>query len=83
MLGSGGNAMNAIRVRVVTGSSKPRVEKGVEGSFKVYVSSPPEKGRANAEMLKMLAKHLGVPKSRLSISRGETSREKTIEIRRE
>lgn len=49
----------------------------------MYVSSPPVKGRANAEMMKMLAKHLGVPRSKLAIIRGETSREKTIEIRQE
>lgn len=67
-------------MRVVTGSPRPRVEEASEGSFRVYVSAAPEKGRANAQMLKALSKHLGVPRSSISIVRGHTSREKLVRV---
>lgn len=69
-----------ITVRVVTRSSKPRVEEASEGTFRVYVSAAPENGRANAQMLKALSKHLGVPRSSISIVRGHSSREKLVRL---
>ncbi|HEX2591673.1 MAG TPA: DUF167 family protein [Rhizomicrobium sp.] len=44
------------------------------------VSAPPEDGKANAALLVLLAKTLGIAKSRLSIAAGETSRLKRIEL---
>jgi hypothetical protein len=70
----------SIKVRVVTGSSKPRVEEASRSSFRVYVSAAPEKGRANAQMLKALSKHMGVPRSSISIVRGHSSREKLVRL---
>ena len=40
----------------------------------------PEGGKANAAVLKLLSKALGVPKSRLRIVQGETGRDKVVEI---
>ena len=47
---------------------------------RVYVTTAPEGGKANAAVLKQLAKALGVPKSRLKIVQGETGRDKLVEI---
>ncbi len=49
----------------------------------VKVAAPPDKGRANAAILKLLAKALGLPKSALTVSAGETSRLKAVDIRAE
>ena len=43
------------------------------------VSSPPEGGRANTAVCKLLAKQLGIPKSSVLVKRGETARYKTVE----
>lgn len=51
-----------------------------EEQLTVYVTAPPDKGKANEAMLRLLAKHLGVSASRLRIVRGETSRNKTVQI---
>ena len=67
-------------VRVFTKSSRPRVDEVEDGSYKVYVSSAPERGKANRELLTVLASHLGVKKSEISIVRGEKSRDKLIRI---
>ena len=37
-------------------------------------------GAANVAVIKMLAEHFGVPKSQITIIRGETSRDKIVEI---
>ncbi len=67
-------------VRVFTRSSRPRVDEVEDGSYKVYVSSAPEKGKANRELLRALAIHLGVKKSEITIVRGEKLRRKLIRI---
>jgi uncharacterized protein len=46
----------------------------------IYVTAVPENGKANAAMLRLLAKHLNLPPSRLSVIRGATSRNKIVEI---
>ena len=49
-------------------------------SLRVYTNAAPTDGAANAAVIKMLAKHYGVPKSSIRIVRGETSHDKVIEI---
>lgn len=44
------------------------------------VAAPPLEGAANAALIKLVAKALGVPKSAVTIAAGETSRIKALEI---
>lgn len=46
--------------------------------LKVAVTAAPERGRANAAMIALLAKAWGVPKSSMSVIKGETDRNKTL-----
>lgn len=46
----------------------------------VKVTAPPDKGKANAAVIKLLAKQFGVAKAAVSIVSGETARLKTVEI---
>lgn len=46
----------------------------------VKVIAPPDKGKANIAVLKLLSKHLGLPKSMLSITAGECARLKTVSL---
>lgn len=50
-------------------------------TLKVWVTVPPEDGKANKAVVKLLAKALGLPKSALDVERGETSRIKLIRVR--
>ncbi|MBN2404242.1 MAG: YggU family protein [Coriobacteriia bacterium] len=50
------------------------------GELCVRVTAPPEDGKANASVCKLVAKRVGVPKSAVHVVRGETSRHKTLEI---
>lgn len=44
------------------------------------VSAPPDKGKANAALEKLVAKTLGAPRRDVTLARGQTSRVKTLEI---
>ncbi len=67
-----------INIRVTPNSSKNRIVDG--DPIRVYVTTVPEDGRANRAVAELLAKHYGVPKSRIKIIRGDTGRDKLIEI---
>ena len=67
-------------VRVKPGSSKgPLVESDEEGLV-VFVREKAIDGAANDGVIKILADHFGVPKSRVRVVRGHTARIKQIEI---
>ncbi len=44
------------------------------------VASPPVEGAANAALVRLVAKTLGVPKSAVTLAAGQTARIKTLEI---
>ncbi|WP_457601619.1 DUF167 domain-containing protein [Hydrogenivirga sp.] len=69
-----------VNVRVKPGSRKEKVVEVSEDRLEVRVSAPPEKGKANERLIELLAKHFKVPKSKVKIVRGKTSREKLVEI---
>ncbi len=48
--------------------------------LKVSVTAVPDKGKANAAVIRLLAKALGLPRSALRIERGESQREKRLVI---
>jgi len=68
-----------IVVRVTPKASRNalRVE---EGAIRVYVTTVPEGGKATAAVQKLLAKAVGVAKTRLVLVRGATSRDKVFRV---
>jgi len=68
-------------IGVKPGSKKgPLVEVGDDGALVVFVRERAVDGAANDGVVKVLAEHFGVPKSRVTIVRGHTSRNKLVEI---
>lgn len=51
-----------------------------DGAYRAAVTAPPEDGRANAAVAELLARALGVAKSRLVLVRGATSRDKVFRL---
>jgi uncharacterized protein (TIGR00251 family) len=70
-----------LRVKVVPRSSSSGLA-GVlaDGTLKVRVVAAPEKGKANAELCQVLAKHYGVAPSAVTIVRGHASAVKLVRI---
>ncbi|MDP2579356.1 DUF167 domain-containing protein [Shimia thalassica] len=66
-----------ITVRVTPKASRNAV-KVEDGQIRVYVTTVPEGGKANAAVQKLLAKQMGLAKSRLVLIRGQTARDKTF-----
>lgn len=48
--------------------------------LRIHVTAPPEDGRANRAVLKLLAKAMGVAPSRLTVIRGEVARDKLVRL---
>lgn len=72
-------------VRVTANAGRDAID-GVEirddGSavLRLRVSAVPDKGRANAAVVALVAKALGLPKSAVSLTSGETARLKTLAV---
>ena len=67
-------------VKVSPGSSREEVVAEPE-FIRVRVHAPPEDGKANKQVARMLAGMFRVPRSSVVLERGPTSRIKTIRIR--
>jgi|SRR5690606_13078022 len=72
-------------VRVTPNAGRDAIE-GVEirddgrAVLRLRVRAVPDRGKANAAAVALLARALGVPKSAMSVTSGETSRMKTIAV---
>ena len=70
-----------VSVRVKPGSMKgPLVETAADGSLIIYVRERAVDGKANEAVVRLLAEHLGVPRSHVSLASGATSRTKRFRI---
>ena len=77
--------MSFLSIRVTPRSAKPgigdwKVDPGGRPFLEVRVAAAPADGAANDEVIKLLAKALGLPKSSLVIVSGQTARLKRIEL---
>lgn len=69
-----------LKLHVVPGAKKTAVA-GLHGDrLKVKVAAPPEKGRANDELLAFLARTLGVPLQALHLTSGAAGRAKVVAV---
>jgi uncharacterized protein len=69
-----------LRIKVKPGSKRPRIDEDASGALTVHLKSPPVDGKANEELVSVLASRYGVPKSHVRIKSGLAARNKTIEI---
>ncbi len=72
-----------MRIRLTPKAARSRIEgvgAGADGGavLKVAVTAPPERGKANAAMVKLLAKAWRLPKTSMAITAGATARRKTL-----
>ena len=71
-----------VKVTVKPSSKYEKIEEAFDGSLKIWVKEPAKEGRANAEIVKLLAKFYEVARSEVSIVNGKTSRVKIIEVKK-
>ena len=75
----------SLLVRVTPNAGRDSLEGiGIAGDgrclLRVRVSAVPDKGKANAAVIALLAKALRVPRSAVTVASGETARSKTIAV---
>jgi len=69
-----------LRVQVQPRASRDEIAGAHGDAIKIRVTSPPVEGAANTHLLALLAKKLGIPRSRLEFRAGSTSRLKSIAV---
>lgn len=72
--------MTTIRVKVKANARTSELELLTDGTWRASLRSPPVDGRANEELIRLVAEQFEVPKMRISIKRGISSRLKQVQI---
>jgi uncharacterized protein (TIGR00251 family) len=67
-------------VKVVPGASRSEIAGAHGAGIRVRVAAPPERGRANEELCRVLAEALRVPAHDVSVVRGAASQRKTVRV---
>jgi uncharacterized protein len=69
-----------LRVRVTPRARREEIAGERDGVLLVRVTAPPEGGRANKAVCRLVAKALRVAPSRVTVARGATSRDKVLHV---
>ena len=69
-----------IKIKVAPRAKQNKIAGWKQDVLRVHVSAPPVDGKANKALIKLLADEWGISKSDIKIVKGETSREKILEI---
>lgn len=69
-----------LRITARPGAARPGVQGLVGDALKVGVHAAPERGKANRELIEVLAQALGLRRSQVELVAGDTAREKTVRI---
>lgn len=69
-----------IRVKVKPRSRSPGLVQEADGSWTARLKSPPVDGKANAELIALVAAHFGRPKAAVSIKSGASGRLKAVHV---
>lgn len=67
-------------VKVSPSSGRQQWSLDKNGTLKCALTSAPEKGKANKELIEFLSKSLSLPKKDITIINGLTSRQKKVSI---
>jgi len=70
-----------LKVKAVPGASRSEIVGRLGQALKVRVAAPPEGGKANREILELLAAKLGSPAAGVSLVSGASSPAKVFELR--
>lgn len=69
-----------IAVKVVPNSSRDQLAGLLGEALKIKVAAPPEAGKANKAVCRLIADHLGIVPSAVSVISGQTQAHKRIAI---
>ncbi len=70
-----------LKVKAVPGASRSEIVGRLGEALKVRVAAPPEGGKANREILELLAEKLGLPAAGVTLVSGAASAAKVVALR--
>ncbi|MBO4683314.1 MAG: DUF167 domain-containing protein [Alphaproteobacteria bacterium] len=71
--------MRRINLRVIPRAKQAKIIE-TDGVYRVYITAAPVDGAANAAVIKILSEYFDVPKTQIQIVRGQTARDKVVEL---
>ncbi|MCR4393888.1 MAG: DUF167 domain-containing protein [Dehalococcoidales bacterium] len=69
-----------ISIKVLPGSQRNEVAGKINNIWRIKIAAPPEKGKANKELIEFLSQRLNLRKDCIQIVKGETSHNKLVSI---
>lgn len=72
--------MNRIQVKVKPNSRVSSFEDAGDGTWLAKLKSPPVDGKANRELIELIADHFGCPRGAVTIKAGASGRMKWVSI---
>lgn len=70
-----------IAVHVMPNAKKSEVVGVLDDAIKIRLQAPALEGRANEALVRFLADRLGVPKSAVTLTHGQTNKRKLLEVK--
>lgn len=67
-----------LSVKVQPNARRQDIQRISEGEYEIHVLSPPTEGKANKEVIHVVASYFSLPPSRVRIERGRKSRKKIV-----
>ncbi len=67
-------------IKIKPNANENKIMEQHDDFLKIKIRAIPEKGKANNALIKFLSKYFEIPKSNIKIIKGETSRNKIVEI---
>ena len=72
--------MTTLQVKVKPNARASLLEQAPDGTWRAELKSPPVDGKANAELIGLVARHFRCPKAAVSIKSGASGRTKLVRI---
>ena len=67
-------------IKVIPGAKEEHIEQVSNNTYRISIKERAEKGKANAALIKLLARHFNVPQQNITL-KNPASRKKMIEIK--
>lgn len=72
--------MTILQIKVKPNARESVLAQNSDGSWQARIKSPPIEGRANQELVALVARHFKLPKARVTIRSGTSARTKRVHI---
>lgn len=70
----------SLAVWVTPGASRSEVAGVADGRLRLRLAAPAREGKANAELVRLVAETLGVPRRQVDLAKGPTGRRKVLRV---